>query len=147
MRETIHFFNENTIFTLRKKKLLRIWICAVIHAEKKVAGEINFIFCDDDYLTRINTKYLKHRTLTDIITFSLSEEERIISGDVFISIPRVRENAAKFKTTFVNELHRVMIHGILHLLGHDDATKKEKEKIHKSEDLCLEMLAGISLKV
>jgi probable rRNA maturation factor len=137
MSDTIHFFTENIKFNLRNRNLLRKWIRLISRAGNKQAGEINFIFCDDDFLGGINIKYLKHNTLTDIITFSFSEEEQVISGDVYISIPRVRENALKFKVEFTAELYRVMIHGILHLMGFEDATKAGQKSMREEENRCL----------
>jgi probable rRNA maturation factor len=138
--ESIYFFNENIRFTLKDKKKIRSWIRTTVLEYHFVTGDINFVFCDDDYLSNINVKYLKHNTLTDIITFSLSNNKDILSGDIYISIPRVKENAEKFKVAFENELHRVIIHGILHLIGFNDSTQKEKSEIRKREDLCLSML-------
>jgi probable rRNA maturation factor len=140
---SIHFFTENIQFKLRDKKILRKWICAVSLAENKKAGEISFVFCDDDFLSEINIKYLKHNTLTDIITFPFSEKDDVVSGDIYISLPRVRENALKFKDGFDNELHRVMIHGILHLLGFRDTLKREKLEMRNMEDSCLALLRKI----
>ena len=143
MIASIHFFTENIRYTLRQKKILRKWICAVSLAEQKTAGEISFVFCDDDFLFEMNNKYLKHNTLTDIITFPFSENDRIISGEIYISLPRVRENALEFRETFENELHRVMIHGILHLAGYKDSSKEQKQEMRNLENLCLSNLAGM----
>ena len=112
------FKNENLKFTLRNKTILKKWISATINKEKRKVGDITFIFCSDEYLLHINKQYLQHDTYTDIITFDYSEGDSAqpVSGDIFISIERVKENAEKFSTTFENELHRVIIHGVLHLL-------------------------------
>jgi rRNA maturation RNase YbeY len=106
--------------------------------EGRVPGEFNFIFCDDEYLMQLNYKYLKHRTLTDIITFPVEDENSTLCGDIFISIPRVKENAGKFNQTTADELHRVMIHGILHLAGYHDKSKQEKEEMRRKENHYLE---------
>lgn len=143
MSESIRFFNENINYKLGKKKILRKWIKAVVKAEQYCAGEINFILCDDDYLSDLNIKYLKHNTLTDIITFPFNEENRIINGEIYISLPRVRENASKFKENIEDELHRVMIHGILHLMGYKDSSNEEKAKMHIKENSCLSCLSEI----
>ena len=138
--ESICFFSEDIRFNLRNRIKIRAWIRRMCRENNFVAGEVNFVFCDDDYLSNINLKYLKHKTLTDIITFSNDSRQGVISGDIFISIQRVRENAVKFNVEFENELHRVMIHGILHLIGFRDSTKEEKSEIRKREDLCLSLL-------
>lgn len=138
----IHFFSEDIKFTLKNKGVIRKWILNTIKAEglKKI-GELSFIFCSDDYLLSINQQYLNHNTYTDIITFDNSEEEEIISGDVFISIQRVRENASLFKSNESDELHRVVIHGILHLCGYLDETKEEKEQMTQKENYYLKELS------
>jgi len=114
-----------------------------VHEGDYRAGKISFIFCDDPFLSEINVKYLKHKSLTDIITFSYHQGTNLISGDIYISVPRVMENAIKFKQTFEDELHRVIIHGVLHLMGHEDSTKMLKEEMRKKEDLCLAKLESI----
>lgn len=148
-RNSIHFHAEDVALTLRNKTLLRQWITTALQKEKKQPGELNFIFCSDDYLLEMNKSYLNHNTLTDIITFDYSAEEgqkasgsrlQAISGDIFISIDRVKENAEKFDTGFVNELHRVMIHGILHLAGYKDKSKPDKELMTQKEDFYLNLL-------
>ena len=101
-------------------------------------GDINYIFCSDNYLHQINFQYLDHDTFTDIITFDQSDKDQI-EGDIFISIDRVHENANERNISFVNELHRVMIHGILHLLGYNDKTPKEKQLMREKEDECLSL--------
>lgn len=107
--------------------------------EKKTIGSINFIFCTDAYLHEMNVKYLNHDTYTDVITFDYTENPPEISGDIFISSERVRENAKQFGTTFVMELHRVMIHGLLHLAGFDDKTAREQQQMRSKEDYYLSL--------
>ncbi len=136
MKENIYFINNDITFTLRNKKQLREWIGYAVHEEKKYTGTLTYIFCTDEYLLSINEKYLKSTYLTDIITFDYTED-KIISGDMLISINRVKENAKTFKTTFQQELMRVMIHGILHLCGYKDKTQKEKELMKEKEDYYL----------
>lgn len=138
----IRFNNQNIKFFLKNKTILKQWIIKSIEKEKRKSGEINFIFCSDDDLLEINQHYLKHDTYTDIITFDYSKENKTqpISGDIFISIDRVEENAKKFSKSFENELHRVLIHGILHLLGFSDKTKKTKAAMTRQEDECLKRL-------
>jgi probable rRNA maturation factor len=136
------FKNENLKFTLRNKTILKKWISATINKEKRKVGDITFIFCSDEYLLHINKQYLQHDTYTDIITFDYSEGDSAqpVSGDIFISIERVKENAEKFSTTFENELHRVIIHGVLHLLGYKDKTKVAKAQMTSKEDYYLKQL-------
>jgi probable rRNA maturation factor len=140
MISSIHFFSENIPYNIRGKTKIRKWIGETITAENSITGELCFIFCDDDYLYTINRKYLKHNTLTDIITFPLGHDQNIISGDIFISIQRVRENANLFKQRINDELHRVIIHGVLHLLGYNDSTKAEKKLMSAKEDYYLKKL-------
>jgi rRNA maturation RNase YbeY len=137
----INLQTENIKFTLKNKTLLKQWIKEVIEKKKRKAGEITFVFCNDDYLLNINKQYLNHDTFTDIITFDYSKEDnkQPISGDIFISLERVKENALKYSKTLENELHRVIIHGVLHLLGYTDKTKIAKEEMTKQENLCLKI--------
>lgn len=133
----IHFFLQDISFTLKQKDLLRTWIKNTIIEEGFKLKELNFIFCSDNYLLAMNQNYLKHNTLTDIITFDNSEDKRVIIGDIFIGLERIRENAQSFKVTTENELHRVMIHGTLHLLGYADKGKEAKALMTDKEDLYL----------
>lgn len=138
----IYFQTEDIHFILKKKTLLKKWITLVIEKKKKKVGAINFIFCSDSFLLDINKNYLKHDTYTDIITFDYSkgQAKEPISGDIFISIDRIKENAKKYNVAFENELHRVIIHGILHLLGHTDKKKADKEAMTQAENACLKLL-------
>lgn len=136
----INFFSEEIEFELSNPDKIREWIKDVIVAHKKLAGDINYIFCNDEYLHNINLEYLAHDTYTDIITFDHSEEELLIEGDIYISIDRVSENAKTFEVSEFRELSRVMIHGILHLLGFEDHSKEEKEIMRDKEVSCLSML-------
>lgn len=122
----INFFSEETNFKPKQLKALRNWLLKTIETENYQLLELNFIFCSDDYLLKINKEYLNHDTYTDTVTFDNSEIEGKILGDIFISIDRVRENAKTFQTVFVDELHRVMIHSTLHLLGYKDKSAKDK---------------------
>lgn len=136
----ITFFNEEIEFNLKGKQVLKDWISLVIESEGKKKGDISFIFCNDTYLSEINVQYLKHHTLTDIITFDYTADNKgRISGDIFISIERVKENAESLKIPFVNELHRVIIHGVLHLLGYKDKNKVDKALMRQKEDYCLSL--------
>lgn len=138
----IHFQTEDIKFALKNKTLLKQWIIAAIAKKKRKTGEITFIFCSDAYLLTINKQYLNHDTFTDIVTFDYSKEDvkLAVSGDIFISAERVKENASTYSKSFENELHRVIIHGILHLLGYADKTKTAKEEMTKQEDICLKAL-------
>ena len=133
----IQFFSQNTTFSLKKKSAVKKIILAVIQKEKKEAGGISFTFCDDKFLLALNKKFLKHNTLTDIITFQYSSQK--LSSEIFISIPRIKENAKKFNVSFENELRRVMIHGILHLCGYKDKTTAKKKEMRKKEDYYLKL--------
>ncbi len=141
----IHFHTQDIKFTLKNKTVLKHWITSIIEKKKRKSGEISFIFCSDEYLLNINKQYLNHDTYTDIITFDYSQEnvKLNISGDIYVSIERVKENASKFSKSFEEELHRILIHGTLHLLGYKDKTKIAKTEMTKQEDLCLAILKKI----
>lgn len=126
-------FNSETSFTLKNQNKLVKWIGDVVSSEGFQVGEINYIFCDDSYLNKINQEFLNHDTFTDIISFDYTLGKEV-GGDIFISIERVLENAEKFNEVFENELHRVMIHGILHFIGYKDKTKKDKTLMRTKED-------------
>ena len=130
----ITFFEEGISYKLKNKTAVRKWLTDTIVAEGFKLNELNYIFCSDEYLLQINQQYLDHDTYTDIITFDNSEEEGIIVGDIFISIERIKENAAKFSVTEAQELHRVMVHGALHLLGYKDKSATDKKKMTLKED-------------
>jgi probable rRNA maturation factor len=135
----ITFQNQSISFKLKEKARLKSWIKAVTETEKHVLGDINYIFCSDDELLEINVQHLNHNTYTDIITFDYTEGKKI-NSDIFISVDRVEENAKKFKVPFEEELHRVMIHGILHLCGYKDKTKTDAELMRKKENGALKLL-------
>jgi rRNA maturation RNase YbeY len=122
----IAFLSEDITFELKEKLKHKAWLKDAAKAEGFKIGELNYIFCSDAYLLDINQKYLGHDTLTDIVTFDNSEDPKMIEGDIFISIERVRENALKFDTAG-SELKRVMVHGLLHLAGYKDKDKAQKE--------------------
>ena len=128
----IDFFSE-TVFNLQNPKEVKSWISKIIANEKREEGEISYIFCDDQYLHKLNVEFLNHNTLTDIISFDNSLGNQI-NGDIFISIERVKENALTYNTVFEDELHRVIIHGILHYCGFNDKTKKDADLMRKKED-------------
>lgn len=128
----INFFVQNISFSLKKKNAVKKMLLFLIAKEKKKAGDISFTFCNDAFLLALNKKFLKHNTLTDIITFQYPSKE--LSSEIFISVPRIKENAKTFNTSFENELHRVMIHGILHLCGYKDKTAAKKKEMRKKEN-------------
>lgn len=134
----INFFTE-TAFELQDEDKISEWIKKAISDENKIEGEINFIFVSDDYLFDLNKTYLNHDTLTDIITFDNSVGN-ILHSDIYISVERVRDNASDFNVSFDEELHRVIIHGVLHLAGYKDKTEQEAEKMRSRENHYLERL-------
>jgi rRNA maturation RNase YbeY len=129
----ITFLTEDITFGLKEKLKHKAWLKDAAKAEGFTIGELNYIFCSDAYLLDINQKYLGHDTLTDIVTFDNSEDPKMIEGDIFISIERVRENAIKFDTED-SELKRVMVHGLLHLAGYKDKGKAQKELMTLKEN-------------
>lgn len=134
----INFFSE-TEFKLQNEEGIVNWISDAITSERKTLGEINYIFVSDEYLLNLNKTYLNHDTLTDIITFDNSVGN-ILHGDIYISVERVQDNAIDFNVSFEEELHRVMIHGVLHLAGYRDKTDKEAEEMRTRENHYLEGL-------
>ncbi|WP_017730991.1 rRNA maturation RNase YbeY [Nafulsella turpanensis] len=138
--QNIHFFSEDISFNLKKKTILRNWIKEIIKRKGAHLNEINYVFCSDAYLKQINIDYLDHHYFTDIITFDNSEEEDSIEADIFISIDRVKENSTEYSKNFEEELHRVMIHGVLHLLGYPDKTEEEQKVMRQEEDQSLSLL-------
>ena len=136
----VNFFTEDIKYTLKQKAKVRSWIIATITAEGYELTELNFILCSDDYLLRINQDYLQHDDYTDVITFDNSEELKMVVGDIFISVDRIRENAQQFGADEWTELCRVIIHGTLHLLGYKDKTKVAKTNMTAKEDFYLNEL-------
>lgn len=135
MEEYIHFFFEDVKknFTLEEDKV-RDWLDQVCADHEYEIENLNYIFCSDEYLLDINKTYLKHNFYTDIITFDQSEEDNVIEGDIFISTERVKDNALTTDEFYDNEMIRVLVHGILHLLGYKDKSKEEQEEMRKKED-------------
>lgn len=132
-------FNYETAYKLEGEKATETWISNCIQSYDFTEGEINYILCDDAYLLKLNVEFLEHDTLTDIISFDYTLG-KLISGDIFISVERVRENALKFNQPFENELHRVMIHGILHYCGFKDKSDADKVIMRAEEDKCLKLI-------
>ena len=131
-------FNYENDFELSNEEQLSNWISRVIASEEKNEGEINYIFCDDDYLLNLNEQYLNHDTLTDIISFDYSMGNEI-HGDIFISTERVKDNAADFKVSFEEEIKRVMVHGVLHYCGYKDKTEEDEALMRSKEDEKIKM--------
>lgn len=132
----IVFSNNKDNFKLKKSALIKKWIEKVAAKEKRSVGDLSYVFMSDEELLKINQQFLKHNTYTDIITFDYSENKKI-SGEIFISVDRVEENAKKMGTTFEDEIHRVIIHGVLHLCGYKDKTKIDSDNMRKQEDKAL----------
>jgi len=131
-------FNYETDFELQNETAYESWISTIIESEDFIEGEINFIFCDDSYLHKINIEYLNHDTFTDIISFDYTTGN-LISGDIFISIERVKDNAKEYEVLFNNELLRVMSHGILHYCGYKDKSEEDTNLMRQKENEKMEM--------
>ena len=129
----IQFCTEDITFSLKEKLKHKAWLNEVAKQEGKKILELSYVFCSDEYLLKINQEYLNHDTLTDIVTFDNSEDPKKIEGDIFISIERVKENGEKLGTK-ATELERVMVHGLLHLLGYKDKKKEDKALMTEKED-------------
>jgi len=138
VNSNIRFFSEEIKFTFKKKIKTKNWLTNVIRKENKVLENINLIFCSDIYLSDLNKKYLHHNTFTDTITFLDYSNPEKISGDIYISVERIEDNAGKYFQDFDTELARVMVHGVLHLLGYKDKTPAERESMTRKEDYYLE---------
>jgi len=129
-------FNYETNFTLKNETIIDNWIQKCIQEDGFKVGEINYVFCDDAYLHKLNVEFLNHDTLTDIISFDTTLG-KIIGGDIFISVDRVRENSVIFNSSFDQELYRVMIHGVLHYMGLKDSSEDDKKEMRNKENACL----------
>ena len=136
----ITFQVEKIKFNLKKKITIKLWIAKVLGLEKKQVGQINFLFTNDEEILKKNIQFLKHNTYTDIITFNYCKD-KIINGDIIISIDRVKENAEKFKSDFEEELKRVLIHGVLHLCGYNDKKTADTELMRKKENWALKQIS------
>jgi probable rRNA maturation factor len=136
--KSILFFFEAVSFSFQKRTLTRTWLERVAKKKHKKITALNYVFCSDEYLLSMNNTHLQHDTYTDIITFGYSPKESAeITGDIFISIDRVKENAKTYQTTFHNELRRVMAHGLLHLFGYKDKSTSDKKTMREKEELAL----------
>ncbi len=134
----ISFLSEEASFKLKDKLLLKRWLKAIAEKEKKSIQNLHYIFCNDERVFSINKEFLKHSTLTDIITFDYCEKNKI-SGEIYISVDRVNENARKFDVTTQHETLRVMAHGLLHLMGYKDKSEKDIKGMRKKEDAAIEL--------
>jgi rRNA maturation RNase YbeY len=134
----IQFFCEQISFTVSNPRKTSSWIKNTIKKEKASLNGINYIFCSDEYLRELNVQYLNHNTYTDIITFNYGNS-KTIEGDIYISIDRIKENAEKYGVDFNSELRRVIIHGVLHLIGYNDKSKADKALMRKKEDTYLSL--------
>jgi len=135
----INFHVEDIDFKFQQKLKIKNWLKSIIETEGFKTGDINYIFCSDDYLLKINIEYLDHDYLTDIITFDNSEEEELIEGDIFVSIDRVKDNAQGFQVSFEHELKRVLAHGVLHLCGYLDKTDEDEKLMRSKENHYLQL--------
>jgi probable rRNA maturation factor len=131
-------FNYESDFTLDNEEAIATWLSAVIVSENKTEGEINYIFCDDEYLHKINVEYLDHDTLTDVISFDYTMGNEI-SGDVFVSVERVLDNSKDYNTSFEEELKRVLVHGVLHYCGYKDKSEADEALMRSKEEEKLTM--------
>jgi rRNA maturation RNase YbeY len=129
-------FNSVNDFELVNQTEAAVWLASVVDVEKKILGEVNYIFCDDEYLHKLNIEFLDHDTLTDVISFDYTSGD-IISGDIYISVERVEENATDFQNSFRDELSRVMVHGLLHYCGYIDKTVEEAKEMRRMENIYL----------
>lgn len=136
----IKYYSEDIPFPKLKRREITRWINNVIDSEGKNSGDISFVFCSDAYLLEINRKFLNHNYYTDIVTFDYVVGD-LISGDIFISIERIAENSVKFHTTLDNELRRVLVHGVLHLIGYKDKSEDDKLEMSSKEDYYIKVLS------
>ena len=142
MLQMIRYFQEDIRFDLKQKMQNNRWLKMVAGSEMRRIGAVNIIFCSDNYILDVNMRYLQHDYFTDIITFDYCEKD-ILSGDLFISIDSVRENALFYGVPFADELDRVMVHGLLHLIGYDDHTEEQIREMRAKEDYYLQMKAAL----
>lgn len=139
----INFFTEEVNFQLPQKLKRKNWLKKIAGSESFQIRELNFIFCSDEYLFKINVDYLSHNNYTDIITFDNAEEDYKVEGDIFISIDRVKENAKNHKVTEENELSRVISHGLFHLMGYKDKSKEQSAIMRTKEEFAIELFKTI----
>lgn len=138
----INFFCEDVTFVVKDKTKVKNWIYQIIKQHDSKPQTINYIFCSDEYLREVNKQYLEHDYYTDIITFDQAENEGEVAGDLYISIDRIKDNAEQIGISFEQELHRVLIHGVLHLIGYDDLTDETEAQMRELENKALALLAS-----
>lgn len=139
----VRYYNDSTAYRLRHKRQIASWLRAVAEAEGYRLGDVNYIFCSSERHLEINKQFLGHDYFTDIITFDYSDRkcERVVAGDIFIDVETVRDNARIYGTRFCDEMHRVVVHGVLHLCGQKDKTPSAERQMHRKEDKYLAILA------
>jgi len=137
--QKIHFFHEGIDYQLKNKAVLRQWIDMVVTMENEEYHDVNIILCSDEFLNQLSLTYLSQDHLTDVMTFDFSEGDQVVSGDIYISLPRVRENAKKYKSFLKDEIHRVIVHGILHLSGYNDKRPRDRHRMTEKENLYLSL--------
>lgn len=142
----VRFFTEDISFSLTRKQQTRQWLAGLAESEGYKIGELNYIFCSDDYLLQVNRDYLDHDYYTDIITFDNAEEEGRLEGDIFISIDRVHDNARTLNVPEEQELRRVIAHGLIHLCGYGDKSDEEAKRMRQKEEESLTRWNGYALK-
>lgn len=135
----VEFFCEDIEFSPSSPEALKNWINMVVENEQHLVGNINYIYCSNSYLLNINQTYLHHHAFTDILTFDQSTNADVIAGDIYISIDQIRSNAVKYHEPFHRELKRVMVHGVLHLLGYNDKSAEEQQEMNKKEEAYLSL--------
>lgn len=135
----ILFFTEEIDFHLQNEKKIKDWLNEVLVSRNFRVGDLNYIFVSEEKILKLNKEYLSHDYYTDIITFNYNDEN-LISGDIFISVETVESNSIKFSTTLEHEMNRVIVHGALHLIGYNDKTNEEKQKMRSEEDICLSLI-------
>jgi len=131
-------YYKNVKFRLRETREIKNWIVQVIRSEEKEPGDLSFIFASDKYIKEINKEFLNHNYNTDVIAFDY-KKGNVINGEIYLGINKIRKNAVQYKNTILNEVLRVMVHGVLHIIGYDDKTEIEKKKMKKMEDIYLEI--------
>ena len=139
MTDRILFYKNQVSFRLERSGLTKTWIYSIVKGDGFLIDQVSVVFTNDSYLLKINKKYLNHNTLTDIITFDFSGGDKNLNGEIYISIDRVKENAATLGLRFSDELRRVIIHGFLHMMGYSDKSSSKKVKMTKKEDACLSL--------
>ena len=139
---SLHFYSADIDFSLDNPDLVTKWIQTVIRNHERMTGKITYLFCSDDYILDVNKRFLDHDTYTDIITFD-NVEGNLVSGDILISIDRVGENARQFGVSFSQELHRVLVHGVLHLLGFKDKSEEDSKMMRAKENESLQILSSL----